>query len=269
MAWIRGKNVLVDSHCHIDLILEQHPHETADAILARAKKNDVNFILNVCVAMSTFPRVLKLAQSYEHVAVSVGLHPNEQEEEVELDTLLTLGQQPEVIAIGETGLDYYRSTGDLDWQRERFRRHIAAAKQLGKPLIIHTRMAKDDTIAIMQSEKAGEIGGVMHCFSEDKETAKKALDMGFYISFSGIVTFKNATALQEVAQMVPIDRLLIETDAPYLAPVPFRGKPNEPGYVKYTAEFLAQLRQETFSQLATQTTDNFFALFKGAKRPHV
>jgi TatD DNase family protein len=174
-----------------------------------------------------------------------------------------------VIAVGETGLDYFRSTGDVEWQRDRFRRHIQASIALKKPLIIHTRQANDDTLAIMQSEAASRVGGVMHCFTEDWQMAKRALDLGFYISFSGIVTFKNAEQIQETAKQVPLDRMLVETDAPYLAPQPHRGKPNEPGYVRHTAEFIAKMRGISLEELAAQTTQNFYHLFTGVTKQHV
>lgn len=255
---------LVDSHCHLDLL-----DGSISDYITRAQERGVHYILNVCITLADFPRVLKTAMAYPNVGASVGMHPNEQSEKVELQTLLTLGQHEKVIAIGETGLDYYRSTGEVEWQRERFRTHIQAAKQLQKPLIVHTRAAIDDTIRIMQEENAEQARGVMHCFSEDWNAAKKALDMNFYISFSGTVTFKNATIIQEVAKQVPLDRILIETDAPYLAPIPHRGKPNEPSYVCYTAQAIARLRNITDQAFAEQTTDNFFRLFKGAVRPHV
>ena len=258
---------LVDSHCHLNLLDESSGD--LDEVIKRAQDAGVQYLLNVSVTLKDFPEILKTAESYPFVGASVGLHPNEADEEVDVATLVTLGQPAKVIAVGETGLDYFRSEGNLDWQRARFKAHIEAAKILNKPLIIHTREAKEDTIALMQAEKADEIGGVMHCFTEDWATAQKALDLNFYISISGIVTFKNATTIQEVAKRVPLDRLLIETDAPYLAPNPMRGKKNEPGFVRYTAAYIAALRQLDVATLAEQTTENFFTLFKGAVRPHV
>lgn len=259
---------LVDSHCHLDMLDQSTQGSVAD-ILKRAREQDVKFFLNVSVSLKTFPNVLKIAEAYPFVAASVGLHPNEQEEEVDLPTLVELAKSSKVIAIGETGLDYYRSQGDVDWQRARFRTHIGAAKEVKKPLIIHTRQAKADTLAILQEEKAEEVRGVMHCFTEDWEMAKKALDLGFFISFSGIVTFKNATTIQEVAKKVPLDRLLIETDAPYLAPDPNRGKANEPAFLRHTALYLASLRQISLDELGEASSHNFFILFKGAKQDHV
>lgn len=257
--------ILTDSHCHLDL-LNLQDNETIDTIIARARKNAVNYLLNVSVSLSTFDTVLKTATQYADVWASVGSHPNEAEE-VDVQTLVTLGQHPKVVAIGETGLDYFRETGKM--QTERFIAHIQAAKTLHKPLIIHTREAKADTLAVMAAEDAAYAGGVMHCFTEDWETAKAALDMNFYISFSGIVTFKNASIIQEVAKRVPLDRMLIETDTPYLAPQPHRGKANEPAYVRHTAEFIAGLRHTSLEEIAAQTTHNFFTLFKGAKPTHV
>lgn len=260
---------LVDSHCHLDLLGLTPETGDAHGILSRAKAANVHYLLNVCVAISRFPQVLQMAEAYANVGASVGLHPNDQREDVDTETLIKLAAHPKVVAIGETGLDYFRSTGDLEWQHERFRAHIRAAKHVKKPLIIHTREAKADTLRLMQEEGARDIGGVMHCFTEDQAMAEAALEMNFYISFSGIVTFKNATALQAVAQWVPLDRLLIETDSPYLAPHPYRGKPNEPAYVRYTAEYIAALRSISLEEFAEATTHHFFTLFPGAVRPHV
>lgn len=261
--------MLVDSHCHLNLLDLTTDNGILAGVMERAKANDVGYLLNVCVKIADFPALLKTAQAYPHVFASVGLHPNDRDEEINEESLIKLAQPEKVIAIGETGLDYFRSTGDLDWQRTRFREHIRAAKSLQKPLIIHTRDAKEDTIRVMREEGAGEAGGVMHCFTEDWSIAKQALDMNFYISFSGIITFKNATVIQDVAKQLPIDRMLIETDSPYLAPNPYRGKPNEPAYVRHTAEYIAALRNMSFDEFAEQTTQNFFKLFTGAVRTHV
>lgn len=260
---------LVDSHCHLNMLDLSPDNGQLDAVIQRAQHQGVCHFLNVSVNLADFPVVLQAAIDYPFVSASVGVHPNEADETVSVEQLVKLGSHPDVIAVGETGLDYFRSTGDLDWQRERFRTHIAAAKQLKKPLIIHTRQAKEDTLAIMQQEQAGHPGGVMHCFSEDWETAKQALDLGFYVSFSGVVTFKNAKELQEVACKIPLDRILVETDAPYLAPTPHRGKPNEPAYVRLTSDFIAALRGMDPDIFADQTTTNFFTLFKGAMQTHV
>lgn len=260
---------LVDSHCHLDLLDLSAYDGNLFALLQQAQKNGVQHILNVSITLADFPTVLKTAEAYPFVSASVGLHPNEQSEEATQEQLVEFGKHKKVIAIGETGLDYFRTTGDTEWQRERFRAHIRAAKELQKPLIIHTRDAKEDTLRLMIEENASQVGGVMHCFTEDWETAKRALDLGFYISFSGIVTFKNATVIQDVAQRVPLERMLIETDAPYLAPNPHRGKSNEPGFVRYTAEYIAASRNISLDELATQTTSNFFNLFTGAVKSHV
>lgn len=250
----------IDSHCHINF------HELAENIsdvLSRMQQNEVSAALCVSVNLADFPQVLALAAQYPNIYASVGVHPDyENVEEPTVARLVELAQHPKIIAIGETGLDYYRLSGDLEWQRERFRNHIRAAKECGKPLIIHTRSAAEDTLRLMDEEGAGEIGGVMHCFTENWQVAQAALDLGFYISFSGIVTFKNALQIKEVAQRVPLDRILIETDSPYLAPVPFRGKLNQPAYVKHVAEEIALLRGISVEEAGLQTSENFARLFK-------
>lgn len=252
---------LVDSHCHLDR-LDLTPYDgRLEGALTHAAELGVTHLLCVCIDLENFPAVLDIAQHYPQVYASVGVHPNEDEQEVTAETLADLAKHPKVIAIGETGLDYFRSEGDLEWQRDRFRNHIQAAKSTGKPLIIHSRDARQDTLRIMEEQGADQVGGVMHCFVDDWETARKAIEMGFYISFSGIVTFKSATELKEVAKKVPADRLLVETDSPYLAPVPFRGKSNEPAFVRYVAEHLAELRGTSLETIAAQTTENFFRLF--------
>lgn len=252
-------NVLVDSHCHLDF-----PELAGDlpSVFATMRENGVVAALCVSVTLEDFPKVLALAEQHEHLYASVGVHPDYPDlREPGVAELVELAQHPKVVAIGETGLDYYRLTGDLEWQRERFRTHIRAARAAKKPLIIHTRSAAADTLRIMLEENAGEAGGVMHCFTEAWDTARGALDMGFYISFSGIVTFRNARDLKEVARQVPLDRLLVETDSPYLAPVPFRGKTNQPGWVRHVAEELATLQGRPFSEIALKTTENFYRLF--------
>jgi TatD DNase family protein len=253
---------IIDSHCHLDRIDLSEFGGSFESLLAQAKALSVEQFLCVCINLENFPKVLSLAKKYNQIHASVGVHPTERVgEEPSEQTLLTLAQDDNVVAIGETGLDYFHiDATTADWQRERFRRHINVAKEINKPLIIHTRDAKADTLRIMQEEQAH--AGVMHCFVEDWESAKAALDLGFYISFSGIVTFKNAQDLQAVAKKIPIDRLLIETDSPYLTPMPYRGKPNMPGYTYYVAEKLAEIRQDTISNIAQQTTDNFHRLFK-------
>jgi len=224
---------------------------------------EVTHALCVCVNLRDFPQVLALAERYPNIYASVGVHPDEPPgNDPELNDLVELARHPRVIAIGETGLDYYRQTGDTAWQRARFRTHIRAARTCGKPLIVHTRAAADDTLAIMREENAGAIGGVMHCFTESLTVAQQAMEQNFYISISGIVTFKNATALKQVTEALPLERLLIETDAPYLAPIPFRGKPNEPAYVRYVAEEVARIKKQPFATIAEQTTANFFRLFQ-------
>ena len=258
--------MLVDSHCHIDFpeLVDDFP-----GVLSRAHDSGVGHLLCVSVNLQDFPAMLQLADRSEDISASVGVHPNtplEVTEEPSVDTLAALADHPKIVAIGETGLDYYRTSCDVDRQRERFARHIRAARCVQKPLIVHTRSAAGETIELMKSEEAGGAGGVMHCFGEDWDTAKAALDEGFYISFSGIVTFKNAQTLRDVAKKVPLDRILVETDAPYLAPVPFRGKTNEPAYVKHTAECLAEIRQMDLDSFADLTTENFFRLFDSAKR---
>lgn len=256
---------IVDSHCHINF---EELSNRLPEVLSNARLNDVTHMLCVSVKMEDFPQVLNLAQQYEHIFASVGVHPcNEDCIEPSVDELVKIAQDPKIVAIGETGLDYFRiKDQDMTWQQDRFRRHIQAAVKCDKPLIIHTRSAADDTMKILKEEGADRCRGVMHCFAEDWEVAKKALDLGFFISFSGIVTFKSATNVQEVAQKCPIDRILVETDAPYLAPVPVRGKLNEPAYVRHTAKYVANLRNISLESLAKSTTENFFNLFKQANR---
>jgi TatD DNase family protein len=254
--------MLVDSHCHLDrLDLEPFGGDLANA-LQQAGENGVGRFLCVAIDRGNIPEVIAIAERFDNVYASVGVHPNEEEDgEVTTEELVALAAHPKVIAIGETGLDYFRSEGELEWQKQRFRNHIAAAKACRKPLIIHSREAREDTIRLMRDERAQEAGGIMHCFVEDWETARQAMEMGFYISFSGIVTFRNAEALREVALKVPSDRLLVETDSPYLAPVPHRGKSNQPAYVRDVAAFLAELRGVSFEQMSAQTTNNFNRLF--------
>jgi TatD DNase family protein len=210
--------------------------------------------------------VLELAETYPQIFAAVGVHPDTSDgAEPDINQLVALAAHPKVVAIGETGLDYYRLEGDLEWQRQRFRTHIRAARRVRKPLIIHTRAAAADTLAILEEEQAGEVGGVFHCFTESQEVADAVLSMGFFISFSGIVTFKNAKSIKDVAKAIPLERMLIETDAPYLAPMPHRGKVNQPAYVRHVAEEIAQLRGITVERVAEATTRNFFQLFSEAK----
>jgi TatD DNase family protein len=231
-------------------------------VVERAKQSQVTHLLNVGTTLEDVPSFFELIKPFPNVRGSIGLHPNEQPGFVpEVDDLKKLITQHGAVAIGETGLDYYRTEEDNTWQHERFRRHIAVAKELKLPLIIHTREAKKDTIQILKEEGADSIGGVMHCFTEDWEMAKAAMDLNFVISFSGIVTFKNATQIQEVALKIAADKMLIETDCPYLAPIPHRGKINEPAFVRHVAEFIAQMRGDSVENIGQNTTDNFFRLF--------
>jgi TatD DNase family protein len=255
--------MLVDSHCHINF---PELANNMDAVRQAMLDHQVGHALCVSVTLNKFPEVLAMAEAHSNIYASVGVHPDyEDEDAFTVEDLVRLAQHPKVIAIGETGLDYFRLTGDLEWQRERFRTHIRAAIKAGKPLIIHTRASAEDTIRIMREENAQLVGGVMHCFTESLEIALQAIELGFYISFSGIVTFKNALALKEVAKSIPLDRILVETDSPYLAPIPFRGKINQPAYVKYVAEEVARLRGIPVEEVATATTKNFFELFKQAQ----
>jgi TatD DNase family protein len=258
-------SLLVDSHCHLDRLDLTPFGGQLDGALANARQHGVGHMLCVCIDLEHFTDVLEPARAHDNIFASVGVHPNEHEgREPDVETLVSLADDPDVIAIGETGLDYFRSEGDLDWQRERFHTHIHAARQSGKPLIIHMREATEDTLRIMREADAGQVGGVMHCFAEDWDAARAALDMDFYISFSGIVTFKNANSLKEVAKQVPLNRMLVETDSPYLAPTPYRGKSNQPAYVKYVAEHIAELRGSSLEAISEATTENFFRLFSAA-----
>jgi TatD DNase family protein len=257
--------MLIDSHCHLDRLKLDAFEGGLDDVLANARDHGVTHMLCVCINMENFPDVVAIARAHDNVFASAGVHPTEMKgREPAIEELSELGRSADIVAIGETGLDYYHGEGDLEWQRDRFRRHINAARTVSKPLIIHTRDARTDTIRIMQEENAREAGGVMHCFTENWDMARQALDLGFYISFSGIVTFKNADELRDVARRVPDDRLLIETDAPYLAPVPYRGKPNQPAWVRYVAEQIAELRGSTLDEIADITSRNFFSLFTSA-----
>jgi TatD DNase family protein len=255
--------MLVDSHCHLNFpeLLANLP-----AIKQAMQDNQVGHALCISVTLPDFPQVLALAEENENFYASVGVHPDYEDiQEPTIDELIKLANHPKVIAIGETGLDYFRLTGDLEWQRTRFRTHIRAAIATGKPLVIHTRNSPEDTLRIMREENAQQVGGVMHCFTESLDVALEAIALGFYISFSGIITFKNAHTIKEVAKHVPLDRILVETDSPYLAPTPYRGKTNQPSYVKHVAEEVANLRGISFDELAAATTESFFRLFKHAK----
>ena len=256
--------MLVDSHCHLNF---PELASNIDAVRSAMLENKVGHALCISVTLEKYPEVLALAERFPNFFASVGVHPDyEDEPPFDLETLVELAKHPKVVAIGETGLDYFRLTGDLEWQRERFRTHIKAAVQADLPLVIHTRSSAEDTLRIMREEHADQVGGVMHCFTETLDVAQQAIALGFYISFSGIVTFKNASALKEVAQQVPLDRILVETDSPYLAPIPFRGKTNQPAYVKHVAEEVARLRGISLDELTEASTNNFFNLFKKAQK---
>ncbi len=254
--------MLVDSHCHLNFPELQ---SNMEQIRASMHDNQVGHALCISVTLKDFPQVLALAEKYTNFYASVGVHPDyEDEPPFTVDDLVKLANHSKVIAIGETGLDYFRLTGDLEWQRERFRTHIRAAIKSQKPLVIHTRSAAEDTLKIMREENAHLVGGVLHCFTETLDVALEAIDLGFYISFSGIVTFKNATMLKEVAGQLPLDRILVETDSPYLAPIPYRGKINQPAYVKHVAEELSRIRNIPLADIMNATTANFFKLFNVA-----
>jgi TatD DNase family protein len=257
--------MFVDSHCHLDF-----PEFAAElpALLEAMAAARVTHALCISVNLPEWPAVHALALAHPNLYATVGVHPDYEDTlEPSIDDLAVRAGRPKVVAIGETGLDYYRLTGDLDWQRARFRTHIRTARRVGKPLVVHTRAAAADTLAIMREEGARDAGGVMHCFTETWDVARAALDLGFHISMSGIVTFKNAQELKDVARRVPLDRLLIETDAPYLAPVPFRGKRNQPAYVAHVAAEVARLRDVPLEEIAAATSANFFRLFAIAPQP--
>ena len=260
--------LLVDSHCHLDF-----PDFVGreSELVAEMERNQVGWALIAGVTLERFPAVRRLAETYAPLFAAVGVHPDTggddgEGREPDVETLVALADHPKVVAIGETGLDYFRLKGDLEWQRERFRVHIRSAKIARKPLIIHTRESAEDTLRILAEEGAGEVGGVFHCFTESIEIAQGALALGFHISFSGIVTFKNALQIKEVAKIVPLNRLLVETDSPYLAPTPYRGKQNQPAWVLHVAQEVARLREISLETLAEATTDNFFRLFGTATR---
>jgi TatD DNase family protein len=258
--------VFVDSHCHLDF---PELRGELPRVLDAMRDNAVTHALCIAVEMDAWDAVHEIARSAPNLYASVGVHPDYADtKDPGVDDLVAKAATPKVVAIGETGLDYYRLEGDLEWQRERFRRHIRAARATRKPLVIHTRAAAEDTLAIMREENAGDVGGVMHCFTETWDVAQAALELGFHISFSGIVTFKNAVELKDVARRVPLDRMLIETDSPYLAPVPHRGQRNEPAYVRHVAEEIARLRGVPVAAIAEATSANFFRLFGIARDAH-
>lgn len=257
--------MLVDSHCHLDrLKLDSHDYASLKQVVDEAKAAGVERMLCVGIDMNNAATVKRIAEQFDEVFASVGVHPCDAKELIEAKQLIAAADHPKVVAIGETGLDYHYSQDSKAVQQESLIMHLEVAKQLKLPTIIHTRDAREDTLAILREHACQEAAGVLHCFTEDWDMAKKAIDLGFYISFSGIVTFNNAKELQAVAKKVPLDRMLVETDAPYLTPVPYRGKPNFPKYTRHTAEFIAQLREVELSQVAQQTTENFFRLFTKA-----
>ncbi len=252
--------MLVDSHCHLDMLdPEQLP---LSEVLDNAREQGVEHMLCVAVSIERFGPMMELIRPHAQISASVGVHPDGSGvHEPDEDELVALAGMERVVAIGETGLDYFRVEGDTEWQRERFRRHIRAARAAKKPLIVHTREAREDTLRLLREEGAADTGGVLHCFTEDWDMARRAMDMNFHISFSGIVTFRNARALKDVARRMPADRILVETDSPYLAPVPKRGKTNQPAWVRYVAEHIAELRGESLDDVAETTTRNFHTLF--------
>lgn len=257
--------MFIDSHCHLDRIDLAPFNHDFNAFMAAAKQEQIEHMLCIAIDLESYPAMTRLIADYPEISLSVGVHPNVHDgREPVIAELLALAAGPKVVAIGETGLDYFRSEGDLEWQHQRFRNHIEVAKTLNKPLIIHTREARQDALDVLEATGADVVGGVIHCFTEDWEFAQRAMALNFYISFSGIVTFNNAKAIQEVAQKIPADRFLIETDSPYLAPIPKRGKPNYPTYVRYVAEFIAKLRDCPVEEVAQQSRENFYRLFNVA-----
>ncbi len=253
--------MFIDSHCHLDRLDLSLYDNNLDNVVSAAKQAKVNTLLCVSVTLKDFPSMVEQTHDYENVLLSCGAHPLNQEDAIDEATLFELSQHERVIAIGETGLDYHYAPETKTLQLDSFIKHVSVAKKLKKPLIIHTRAAQEDTLAILRNEGAAEVGGILHCFTESWEMAEQAIEMGFYISFSGIITFKNASALREVAKKVPNDRFLIETDAPYLAPVPYRGKQNQPAYVVEVAKHLASIRGQSVEEIAQLSTDNFNRLF--------
>ncbi len=253
---------LIDSHCHLDFegLADRLPE-----VLAAMDANGIAGCMTIGVTLEEAAQVLAIAHAYPQVFASVGVHPEYADHrEPDVGTLCELANDPKVLAIGETGLDYHWHKDRPEWQRERFRVHIRAARELNKPLVIHTRESAEDTLAILREEGAEAVGGILHCFTESLDVARAGIDLGFYISLSGIVSFKKAEVVHDVARSVPLDRLLVETDAPYLAPVPYRGKPNQPAYVKHVAEAIADLRQISLEEVAAATSRNFLTLFPAA-----
>jgi TatD DNase family protein len=259
--------MLVDSHCHLDRV-DLSPYDgDFERFVAETRRAGIGHMLCVCIDLEHYDGMRALVEDYDAISVSVGVHPNEKERhEPDVEELAALATDPRVVAVGETGLDYFREEGSLEWQQERFRTHIRAARAVGKPLIVHSRDARDDTLRILAEEGAGSVGGVMHCFTETWEMARAAMNLGFLISFSGIVTFRNAGNLRDVARRVPLDNLLIETDSPYLAPVPHRGRSNEPRFVGEVARQIGELHGLNTAVVAEKTRKNFFSLFPQATK---
>jgi len=257
--------VLIDSHCHLDKLDYDALHQNVADVLDKAKARGVDYFLSVGVTLDSFPAMLEMIRPYPEVFASCGVHPLDIENGFDYDRLKALAADDRVVAIGETGLDYHYQPELAEQQQEIFRQHVRLAVELNKPLIIHTRAAREDTLTILREEGAERVGGVLHCFTESYEMAEAAIELGFYISISGIVTFNKATELKEVVRRLPLERLLVETDSPYLAPVPYRGKQNQPAYVREVAEYIALLKGETVETVCDVTSRNFFALFSGAK----
>ena len=254
--------MLIDSHCHLDCIDLDAFDGNFDALIRNSQHSGIEHMLCVSINLKTYPSMLEMVRPYPNISVSVGMHPMADEDEnFSRQILLDLADDDKVVAIGETGLDYYYHKGEPDWQLNQFRTHVQVANEVDKPVIIHTRDAGEDTLSVLREEAADRCGGVIHCFTETREFAEQAMDLGFMISFSGIVTFRNADALRDVARMVPDEYLLIETDAPYLAPVPHRGKQNQPAYVRHVAETLAEVRNTSIDHIAEVSRDNFYRLF--------
>lgn len=258
--------MIVDSHCHLDMLKD---YDSTDNIIIRAKEANVHYLQTICTRLDNFENILFIAKKYNNVFASVGIHPSEVETVTTAKEILELASHEKVIGLGETGLDYFynKEAKHQKMQRESFREHIIASQENNLPVIVHTRDAEEDTLRIIEEHKKDkEFPGLIHCFTASKELAVKMLDLGMYISISGIVTFKNAAELQEVAKFIPLDRMLVETDSPYLAPVPKRGKTNEPSYTKHVAEFIAHLKGINLEKVAEQTTNNFFSLFSKAQK---
>ncbi|HFD10911.1 MAG TPA: TatD family deoxyribonuclease [Crenotrichaceae bacterium] len=256
--------MMIDSHCHLDRIDLAPYQNDLGQFMDHLSDEQISHLLCVSIDLDSLPAMWSLVKDFNNICISVGVHPNVKltvDQEPSVDDLINIAQHKRVVAIGETGLDYFRSEGDLSWQHQRMRTHIQAAKQLKLPIIIHTREAKDDTLKLLREEGADEVGGVIHCFTEDWEMACQAMDLGFYISFSGIVTFKNALSIQDVASRIEDEKFFIETDSPYLAPVPHRGKPNYPSYVKHVAEKIAELRDTSVEKVCESSTRNYHRLF--------